>query len=136
VFDLVKVAPSTNTHFATKVHDRDDAVIIATASSSTPGPSVIRLWLWKPDASNGREWLNQRWAFVTGLEWLLKLLIMIAAVAYVINMFKGQVGTFHGVDMADITGKKGSLKGHGYKDMMAYIHREMAVEFDAIMAWD
>ncbi len=79
--------------FATKVHDRNDAVIIATASSSTPGPSEIRLWLWKPVANNGREkWSDQLWAFFRGLEWFLKLLITMAAVAYVINTFRGQVG--------------------------------------------
>ena len=75
------------------MHDRDDAVIIATASSSTPGPSVIRLWLWKPVSNDGREKCsNQRWGFAKGLEWFLKLLITMAAVAYIIELFGGQVG--------------------------------------------
>jgi hypothetical protein len=39
--------------------------------------------------------------------------------------------------MAYITGrKKGFQKEHGYKDMRDYIHCEMAVEFDAMKAWD
>jgi hypothetical protein len=75
------------------VHDRDDTVIIATASSSTPGPSVIRLWLWKPVLNDGKEKSpNQRWGFARGLEWFLKLLITMAAVAYIIELFRGQVG--------------------------------------------
>ena len=77
----------------TKVHDRDDTVIIATASSSLSGLSVIRLWLWKPVSNEGRKkWLNQRWGFARGLEWFLKLLITMAAVAYIIELFRGQVG--------------------------------------------
>jgi len=74
------------------VHDHDDTVIIATASSSTSGPSVIRLWLWKPVSNDGREKLsNQGWGFARGLEWFLKLLITMAAVAYIIELFRGQV---------------------------------------------
>jgi hypothetical protein len=72
------------------VHDRDDTVIIATASSSTPGPSVIRLWLWKPVSNDGKE--KSLWGFARGLEWFLKLLITMAAVAYIIELFRGQVG--------------------------------------------
>jgi hypothetical protein len=75
------------------VYDRDDRVIIATASSSTSGPSVIRLWFWKPVSNDGKEkWSNQRWSFASGLEWFLKLLITMAAVAFVIDIFRGQVG--------------------------------------------
>lgn len=110
---------------------------------------MIRLWLWKPVSKDGTEkWSNQRWAFVRGFEWFLKLLITMAAVAYVIDMFRGQVGdstrnscsglthaqTFHGVDMAYITGgKKGLPKESGYKDMRDYIRRERAAEFDAMI---
>ncbi len=40
-------------------------------------------------------------------------------------------------DMADLTGrKKGLPQELGYEDMKDYIHREMAVEFDAMMARD
>jgi hypothetical protein len=75
------------------VHDCNDTVIIATASSSISGPGMIQLWLWKPVSNDGREkWLNQRWTFVKGLEWFLKMLIMMAAIAYVIDIFRGQVG--------------------------------------------
>lgn len=74
------------------MHDRDDTVIIATASSSTAGPCVIRLWLWKPVSNDGREkWSNQRWGFARAFEWFLKLLITMAAVAYIIELFRGQV---------------------------------------------
>ena len=75
------------------MHDRDDTVIIATASSSTSGPGVIRLWRWKPFSNDGREkWSNQRWGFARGLEWFLKLLITMAAVAYIVKLFRREVG--------------------------------------------
>ena len=108
---------------------------------------MIRLWLWRPVSNDGTErWSNQRWAFVRGLEWLLKLLITMAALAYVIDIFRGQVGdwtrnscselthaqTFH---MAYITGGMKELpKESEYGVMRDYIRRQMAAEFDAMMA--
>ena len=87
-----KAQPSTDLGRRCK-KDRDDIVIIATALSSTSGPSVIRLWLWKPFSNDGREkWSNQRWGFARGLKWILKLLITMAAVAYIIELFRGEVG--------------------------------------------
>ena len=44
--------------------------------------------------------------------------------------------TFRKVDMADIPGRKtGVPKELGYEDMMDYIRREMAAEFDARDRW-
>jgi hypothetical protein len=54
---------------------------------------VIRLWRWKPFSNDGREkWSNQRWGFARGLEWFLKLLITMAAVAYIVELFRREVG--------------------------------------------
>jgi len=91
VFGLARGYNSIN--IDVKVHDGQDSVIIATASSSSSGSSSIRLWQWRPpvdDIKRGSQ--NIGWSLNGIVEGLLKVIIVIAAAAYFIDIIRGQVG--------------------------------------------
>ena len=70
-----------------KVHDGDKNVLIATASASSIGQTVIRLWEWKAPkkakTSNGGAW-----SIAKIFEWFLKAMVVMAATAYFINVIR------------------------------------------------
>jgi hypothetical protein len=81
-----------------QVQDLDDgAVLIATASATvSSGNSVIQMWRWKTKQNTGREELvGGGWTFWEIMEFVLKLVVVMAAMSYSMDLVKHTVCEIH-----------------------------------------
>lgn len=76
------------------MHDVEDGHILVAAASSTTGkdPSPILLWQWKATRNMGKDKVDSgRWMIASVLEFVVKAMIVLAAVAYVLGWAKDVV---------------------------------------------
>jgi hypothetical protein len=67
-------------------------VLIATASASTSsGSRAIRLWQWRSKENREEEVAGEEWTFCEAIGLLMKLVVVLAAVAHVVGLVKQAV---------------------------------------------
>jgi hypothetical protein len=74
-----------------QVYDEDAGVTIASASASSNGPSPIHLWRWTPKDRTNKDQNDGGWSAVRIMEFIMKAIVIVAAAAYIRELFRQEV---------------------------------------------
>ena len=73
------------------MYDEEAGVMIASASASSNGPSPIHLWRWTPKDRTNKDQNDGSWSAVRIMEFIVKVVVIVAAVAYIKELFRHEV---------------------------------------------